>query len=410
MLSDVDVLLAYDFDRISRNQTHMAVILNDIMEADTQLYSVTAGLFDNTAIGKFMLNARTFAAEVEREKIAERTMRGKVAWATDGRYIGPAPYGYAKVYEANGAKGKKVGRLVIDHETARVVRRIYDLYLTGLGVRSISVALTNDGIPTPRKVGSWSGAMVRLILERDVYVGRGDWNGIEIEAPAIIDEETHTRVAVERAKRVRYPGGNASPLNILTGVLYCSECESRMQGDRTVARSKGRVYEYRTYICSRWHAGHGCVSNRHDAGELEHAVIDDLAREQSTEVARRKHRNDPSVQLRADLSDVERAFTKHAAERKHILDQIASGDLFGSMAKDAVTRIEAEHEHLSNEQRRLTEDLAALEARQRDAENRPNAIASLLETEDPAERKAILGRYVRKILCKPGDPEPVIVE
>jgi DNA invertase Pin-like site-specific DNA recombinase len=33
--------------------------------------------FEDTAIGRFILAARAFTAEVEREKIAERTMRGK---------------------------------------------------------------------------------------------------------------------------------------------------------------------------------------------------------------------------------------------------------------------------------------------------------------------------------------------
>src|SRR5690606_34992388 len=134
-------------------------------------------------------------------------------------------------------------KIVTDEDQARVVRRIFDRYLAGDGHRTIAVRLTREKIPTPSKAKNrknsareWSSAMVRLILESEVYAGRGQWNGTEIPAPAIVDEETFASVQAERAKRSRYPSGNSSADNILTGVLYCSECGSRMQGDRTTVR------------------------------------------------------------------------------------------------------------------------------------------------------------------------------
>lgn len=408
MLADVDVVLCYDFDRIARNQTHMAVLLNDIIEAGVQLCSVREGPFANTAIGKFMLNARTFAAEVEREKIAERTTRGKVEWATRGRYIGPAPYGYVKVTDPDSPGVKKAGVLVEDPETARVVRRIFDLYLSGLGQRGIAVQLTKEGVPTPRKAKAWSGAMVRLILDRDVYVGRGVWKGIAIPAPPLLDDETMLRTQAERARRATYSIGNSSDENILTGILYCSACGGRMQGDRTTVRSKGKEYQYRYYICSNYHAGRGCVSNRHHADDLEARVIEDLGREMT--VTPRKKGVDVTTRIRLELDAVKREAAQHAEQRTRTLDSIASGVLFGSLAQEAVQRIEAAHERLAVEQKRLTAAIAEAEERESYQARRPEDIAILRATEDPAERKAILARHVQKIFCTPGVPEPEIVE
>lgn len=406
MLADADVVLAYDFDRIARNQTHMAVVLNDIIEAGAQLYSVSDGAFDNTAIGKFMLNARTFAAEVEREKIAERTMRGKVEWATNGRYIGPAPYGYTKVSDGPDSKGT---RLVEDPETARVVRRIFDLYLDdGLGARGIASVLTRDRIPTPRKAQAWSGAMVRLILDRGVYAGQGEWKGIPIPAPPLISEEVACRVTAERERRVRHPSGNSSDENLLTGILYCGACEGRMQGDRATVRQKGREYHYRYYICARYHAGQGCVSNRHNADDLERRVIEDF--ERMSLVVPKQRTDDPADRIRAELAALKREAAQHAEGRQRTLDSIASGVLFGSLAQEAVQRIEGAHERIAEEQKRLTSDLAEAEARTAAQDERPAAVHLLRETSDPAARKAILARHLRKILCSPGDPEPLIVE
>ena len=53
--------------------------------------------FEDTAIGRFILAARAFIGEVEREKIAERTMRGKAERAKAGKIpqgTGIGCYGY----------------------------------------------------------------------------------------------------------------------------------------------------------------------------------------------------------------------------------------------------------------------------------------------------------------------------
>jgi len=73
---DADVVLSYAVDRLSRNQNHIGVVLDEVEQAGAQLEFVTER-FEDTAIGRFILAARAFIAEVEREKFAERTMRGK---------------------------------------------------------------------------------------------------------------------------------------------------------------------------------------------------------------------------------------------------------------------------------------------------------------------------------------------
>ena len=73
----VDVVLAYAVDRLSRNQNHNGVLFEDVEQAGARLEFVTEN-FEDTAMGRFILAARSFIAEVEREKITERTMRGKL--------------------------------------------------------------------------------------------------------------------------------------------------------------------------------------------------------------------------------------------------------------------------------------------------------------------------------------------
>ena len=79
----VDVVLAYALDRLSRNQNHIGILLDEVQRVGARLEFV-AERFEDTATGRFILAARAFTAEIEREKIAERTMRGKVERARSG--------------------------------------------------------------------------------------------------------------------------------------------------------------------------------------------------------------------------------------------------------------------------------------------------------------------------------------
>jgi len=80
----VDMIVTYAVDRLSRNQNHIGVLFDEVEQAGAKLQFVTEK-FEDTAIGRFILAARAFIGEVEREKIAERTMRGKGERAKAGK-------------------------------------------------------------------------------------------------------------------------------------------------------------------------------------------------------------------------------------------------------------------------------------------------------------------------------------
>src|SRR5215212_2547014 len=100
-----DVVVAYAVDRLARDQVKLAVLVYEIQQADARLEFVTEK-FEDTAVGMLILNVRGFAAQVEREKIAERTMRGKLECARSGRMpqgMGRGTYGYTY----NSASGQR---------------------------------------------------------------------------------------------------------------------------------------------------------------------------------------------------------------------------------------------------------------------------------------------------------------
>src|SRR5688500_17835736 len=82
--ADTNVVLAFAVDRLSRNQNHIGVLFDEANQSGVRLDFVTEK-FEDTAVGRFILAARAFVAEVEREKIVERTQRGKAQRARSGK-------------------------------------------------------------------------------------------------------------------------------------------------------------------------------------------------------------------------------------------------------------------------------------------------------------------------------------
>ena len=160
-----DVVVAHAVDRLSRSQNHIGLLFDEFEGAGVTMAFVTER-FEDTAVGRFILAARAFIAEVEREKIAERTMRGKEERAKGGRIpqaTGRGMYGYH--YDSD------TGRRVINHEQATVVRRVFEGFAGGASIIGITNALNEEGIPsfTGR---AWSAWTVKNMLRNPGYAGR----------------------------------------------------------------------------------------------------------------------------------------------------------------------------------------------------------------------------------------------
>ena len=122
----VEMIVTHAVDRLSRNQNHIGVLFDEVEQAGAKLQFVTEK-FEYTAIGRFILAARAFIGEVEREKIAERTMRGKAERARSGKIpqgTGNGCYGYT--YDTGTGT-----RTVASHQVT-AIRGIFSDFLSGV--------------------------------------------------------------------------------------------------------------------------------------------------------------------------------------------------------------------------------------------------------------------------------------
>jgi site-specific DNA recombinase len=292
----VDVVLAYAVDRLSRNQIHIAVLLDDIEKAGATLEFVTED-FENTPVGRLILNVRAFAGEVEREKIAERTMRGKIERARAGKLpqgTGKGCYGYR--YDAG------TGRREVVDEQADTVRTIFEQFITSTSCSRIAKELNDKGVPAFAG-GIWHPLTVRRILQNETYTGRtvyrrtrveksrdlrnggsvrrvrsqpeSEWIDVPGATPALISAETFERVQAILNDPIRRLRGKPTANYRLRGHVRCLVCDTPMVGQ---AHAGGR---YRYYRCRRSYAGYfeGKCDSRYVRVELlERLVLKEVAK------------------------------------------------------------------------------------------------------------------------------------
>ena len=106
---------------------------------------------------------KAFAAGLEREKIAERTMRGKAERARSGRLpqgAGRGLYGYQ--YDA------ATGHREVVEDLAVIVCRLFTEFAEGASIVSLANALNDEGVLT--MTGKrWSPATVFHLLQQEAY-------------------------------------------------------------------------------------------------------------------------------------------------------------------------------------------------------------------------------------------------
>src|SRR3954469_22574299 len=119
---EVDVIVAWDPDRLHRSPAELEAFIAAVERAGVDVVTVQAGRWDlSTASGKLVARMLGNIARHESDHKSERVRRALQQNAAAGRAHGRVPYGWQRVRDAAG-----VPQEVIDAEQAAVIRRIAD--------------------------------------------------------------------------------------------------------------------------------------------------------------------------------------------------------------------------------------------------------------------------------------------
>ncbi len=160
---DVSVVLAQDRDRFAREPAYHYLLRQEFGEWETRMCALN-DRGDESPEGELTDGILDQLAKFERAKTAERTRRGKLRKAREGKVVGThaARYGF----KFNATKDA----YEVHEAEMRVVRRIFEMVgAEGESLRSVANKLEREGVPTPKRAKHWNRSFFRACIRDDVY-------------------------------------------------------------------------------------------------------------------------------------------------------------------------------------------------------------------------------------------------
>lgn len=307
-----DCIVVKDLSRFGRNYVETGYYLEKIFPyldvrfvAINDRYDTLDGNGDDMVLSLKNLVNDLYAKDISKKVNSTFETMRKNGELTSGQ----PPYGYQRAPE-----NKR--KLVIDPETAPVVRDIFQWRLNGLGAAQIARRLNDCGIPSPgmywhmkgyrkkmpgRADPIWSAVSVRRVSESPVYAGHmvqgkmkqslsdgiptkktacREWIIVKNTHEAIIDQETFDKV--QEIARLRHKesivlrGKYSTTENIFKGLLVCADCGTKMVRHKSVSPAGTARYVFICRVYAENLGGQGCTIKSIGEPELKECILKTL--------------------------------------------------------------------------------------------------------------------------------------
>ena len=195
-----DVIIFWRIDRFCRSLLDLVSVERMLREHKVGLSSVTEYIDTSTSVGRFNFRSIGSVAELEAELIGERARLGLHARARLYRWPNShPPLGFAV---------SDNGRLKIEKKEAKIIRRIFALYLRERSMDQVAFLLNKKGLLT-KKGKKWSAVAVSDVLRNEIYVGIYCVAGVRdyVNDYRILDDDIFMKV---KEARLRYKRKGAS--------------------------------------------------------------------------------------------------------------------------------------------------------------------------------------------------------
>jgi len=158
----IDRVITKSASRFARNTQNFLVVIRMLKELGVSVY------FEEQGIDTSKMNMEMFAtfpgliAQQESESISQNMRWSYQKRMQSGDYnTSKAPYGYTL----------ENGELIVKESEAAVIRRIFDLYLSGVGKQRIANILNEEKVLSGCESKNWSASTIKYILSNERYMG-----------------------------------------------------------------------------------------------------------------------------------------------------------------------------------------------------------------------------------------------
>ena len=159
-----DLIITREVSRFARNTVDTLQQTRILKTYGTEVWFTEDNIWTlNDEDGELRLSIMATLAQNESKKISQRVKAGQMISFKNGVFYGNGNIlGYDRVN----------GKLVINSQQAETVKRIYELYLAGYGVRKIQDIMEQEGRKTAMGLTRWQSGNIDRILNNPFYCGR----------------------------------------------------------------------------------------------------------------------------------------------------------------------------------------------------------------------------------------------
>lgn len=391
----INLLLTKDLSRLGRNYLETGRLMEDYFPRRGVRYIAVNDNIDTARDSNEIAPFKNILNEMYSKDISKKVHSSYLLHAKQGKYTGVVPpFGYLK-------DPNNKGHLIVDGETAWVVRKIFDYAMESKGSNYIRRRLEREKIACPcwwnRTRGFrnhytkweikdpengkyiWDFGIIERILQNPVYYGAiasqkadyrfkmgvirkkkaHEWIIVENQHEPIIDRQTFDIVQTKIKKR-QHPR-DTDNFSLFSGLIKCGECGKVLTIRKTNAKYPKDIYSCVTY--NKFGKEH-CTQHRVDYDVLYQLVLDRIRL-----LAKAALADEKSVEMRLESSYAQQAKVEQEAssfaiakaqDRIQVLDRMISR-LYEDMIAGRVN--EANFETLLNnaqrEQTTLKEQIEA---------------------------------------------------
>lgn len=236
----IDLIITKSVSRFARNTVDSLSTIRKLKDNGTECYFEKENIWTFDSKGELLITIMSSLAQEESRSISENCTWGMRKRFADGKVT--VPFGRFLGYD----RGED-GNLIVNEEQAKIVRRIYGLFLQGRSPYQIAKLLTEEGVPTPGGKKIWGKAVIQSILTNEKYKGDALLQKVyttdflskkkkknEGEVPQYYVEGNHEAIIdpvvfdnVQILMQSRDGGKNRnSCVSIFSGKIKCGDCGS----------------------------------------------------------------------------------------------------------------------------------------------------------------------------------------
>ena len=300
----IDIVVTKDLSRLGRNYVQTGFYIEEYFPKNHVRYIALNDSVDTTLDNNDIAPFKNILNEFYSRDVSKKIRSARQIKAHQGVFSASyAPLGYKKDPDQH-------GHLIVDEETAWIVRKIFAWAKEGWGAQRIKTQLGKEHIPTPtwwnRERGlrnyygrfeqddgsdiyTWNLTTIKKILTQPAYIGAvanqknvtkfkigwmgyrpmDEWVIVEGMHEPIIDRQTWD-IVQEKINSRKRPDGNGN-FSIFSGLVHCADCGKTL----TVRYNSQRRKLFSCLTYNRYGKSH-CTSHSIFYDQLYDAVLKDI--------------------------------------------------------------------------------------------------------------------------------------